>query len=74
MQKMSSVFAKTLVRAREIRSFEVAAAPSVGWQVKERSDQEIREQLFSDWHRVERTLVRFSREISELKRQGWVDA
>jgi hypothetical protein len=74
MQKMSSVFAKTLVRAREIRSFEVAAAPSVGWQVKERTDQETREQLFSDWHRVERALLRFTHEISELKRQGWVDA
>jgi hypothetical protein len=74
MHKMSSVFAKTLVRAREIRSFEVAASPNVGWQVKEGTDKEIREQQFSDWHRVERTLLRFTREISELKRQGWVDA
>jgi hypothetical protein len=74
MHKMSPVFAKTLVRAREVRSFEVAAAPSVGWQVKERTDQEIREQQLSDWHRVERALLRFTREISELRRQGWVDA
>ncbi|HEX7140360.1 MAG TPA: hypothetical protein VF219_21090 [Vicinamibacterales bacterium] len=71
---MSSVFAKTLVRAREIRSFEVAASPNVGWRVKERTDKEIREHEFSDWHRVERTLLRFTREISELRRQGWVDA
>ena len=71
---MHAVFAKTLVRDREVRSFEVAAAPSVGWQVKERTDQDTREQLFSDWHRVERTLLRFTREISELKRQGWIDA
>jgi hypothetical protein len=74
MQTMGSVFAKTLVRAREIRSFEVAAAPHFGWQVKERLDENVREQQFSDWHRVERVLLRFSREISELKRQGWVDA
>jgi hypothetical protein len=73
-QTMGSVFARTLVREREVRSFEVAAAPNVGWQVKERTDQDIREQQFSDWHRVERTLLRFTREISELKRQGWIDA
>jgi hypothetical protein len=74
MQTMASVFAKTLVRAREVRSYEVVAAPSLGWQVKERTEQNIREQQFSDWHRVERTLSRFAREISELKRQGWIDA
>jgi hypothetical protein len=72
---MGSVFAKTLVKAREVRSFEVAAAPNVGWQVSERADQYvIRQQQFSDWHRVERVLLRFTREISELRRQGWIDA
>ena len=72
---MSAVFNKTLVRASEVRSFQVAAAPNAGWQVSERSEQDvILEQQFSDWHRVERTLLRFGREITELRRQGWIDA
>ena len=72
---MSAVFTKRLVRASQVRSFEVAAAPSAGWHVSERSNRDvIREQEFSDWHRVERTLLRFNREISELRRQGWIDA
>jgi hypothetical protein len=67
------LFAKTLVRARQIRSFEVAPARSVGWEVSERSDQNVVQRQFSDWHRVERVLTRFTHEISELRRQGWVD-
>jgi hypothetical protein len=75
MQTMTAVFTKKLVRAREMRSFEVAAAPNAGWHVSERSDRDvIREHSFSDWHRVERTLLRFNREITELRRQGWIDA
>jgi hypothetical protein len=68
------LFAKTLVRARQIRSFNVAPSTSVGWEVSERSDEDVVQRRFSDWHRVERALTRFSREISELRRQGWVDA
>ncbi|HEY7292101.1 MAG TPA: hypothetical protein VH583_19860 [Vicinamibacterales bacterium] len=72
---MGSVFAKTLVREREKRTFEVAAVPNVGWQASERSDQDLISQCqCSDWHRVERVLSRFTREISELRRQGWMDA
>lgn len=71
---MDRVFAKTLVRAREIKSFEVVPAPSVGWEVSVRSDQDLVQHKYSDWHRVERALMRFTREISELRSQGWVDA
>ena len=71
---MDRVFAKTLVRAREIKSFEVTPARSVGWEVSVRSDHDVVQRQYSDWHRVERALTRFTREISELRRQGWVDA
>jgi hypothetical protein len=72
---VNSVFSKTLVRASEKRSFEVAAAPVTGWHVLERANRSvIRDQQFSDWHRVERTLLRFAREISDLRQQGWIDA
>jgi len=71
---MYRVFSKTLVRAREVKSFEVAPARSVGWEVSVRSDHDVVQHQYSDWHRVERALTRFTQEISELRRQGWVDA
>jgi hypothetical protein len=62
----------TLVRADRVRSFEVQPTSSVGWEASEREDQRIvQQQHHTDWHRVERTLARFSREIEELKEQGW---
>jgi hypothetical protein len=70
---MVPLFAKTLVRARQVRSFEVAPAPSVGWEVSVRSDEDVVQRQYSDWHRVERALTRFTHEISELRRQGWID-
>ncbi|HEV3060555.1 MAG TPA: hypothetical protein VGY48_20080 [Vicinamibacterales bacterium] len=71
---MDPVFTKTLVRAQEVRSYQVAPTPNAGWEVSERSEQDFVQRQYSDWHRVERALTRFTREISELRRQGWVDA
>ena len=69
------VFLKTLVRATHIRSFEVAPLPTVGWEASKRADQHvIQSRQYSDWHRVERVVNLFTREISELRRQGWIDA
>ena len=72
---MLPLFTKTLIRARQVRTFEVAALPNVGWEASERAGVDVIEQRrYSDWHRVERALTRFDREIDELRRQGWVDA
>jgi hypothetical protein len=72
---MRHVFRKTLVRAAHIRSFEVAPLPTVGWEASKRADAHvIQSRRYSDWHRVERVVNLFTREISELRRQGWVDA
>jgi hypothetical protein len=69
------VFLKTLVRARHIKSFEVIPMPGVGWEVSERTDQQVTQKLqYTDWHRVERTLTRFVREISQLHNEGWIEA
>jgi hypothetical protein len=71
---MLPLFTKTLVLARQVRTFEVAALPHVGWEASEKSGADIiTQRRFSDWHRVERTLTRFDREINELRRQGWVE-
>ena len=72
---MLPVFSKTLVRARQVRTFEIAAVPNAGWEARERAGAEVLDQRqYSDWHRVERVLTRFDREINELRRQGWMDA
>lgn len=71
---MRHVFMKTLVRATHIRSFEVAPLPNVGWEASKRADERvIQSRRYSDWHRVERVVSLFTREISELRRQGWID-
>jgi hypothetical protein len=71
----SLVFAKVLVRAPHVRSFQIAAAPEIGWEVSERAGDSVVEQHhYTDWHRVERALTRFRREVSELMRQGWIES
>jgi hypothetical protein len=46
-----------------------------GWEASACEDQRVMETRHHvDWHRVEFTLIRFKREIAELKSQGWRDA
>lgn len=72
---MSLVFRKTLVRAPHVRSFEINLLPAAGWEVSEREDQRVVQQRrYNDWHRVERAVLRFTRDVSDLRRQGWLDA
>ena len=68
------LFRKTLVHARDVRSFAVEASSS-GWQVSERDgDRFVQLQRFTDWHRVERKMTHFLRDISHLRNQGWIEA
>ena len=72
---MTAVFEKTLVREGEVRSFQIRPAPSAGWESSEADNERaVQRQLLTDWHRVERALARFRREVAELHRQGWRDA
>ena len=71
----STLLTTTLVRADQSRSFQVLAAPSNGWQATEHQDQRIvQQQHYADWHRVERALAHFAREIDALREQGWREA
>jgi hypothetical protein len=68
---MSVLFTRTLVQSPHIRSFEIREAQP-GWIAFEREDERILNQRrHCDWHRVERTKMRFLHEIDELRRQGW---
>jgi len=68
------LLATTLVRADHVRSFHVRAALHAGWEATEHEDQRVVLRLYTDWHRVEQTLVRFARDIAELREQGWREA
>jgi hypothetical protein len=68
------VFEKTLIRDGRTRSFQIVWGPA-GWEVTEPAgDQEARHQRHTDWHKIERTVARFTREIDELRREGWTES
>ena len=69
------LFQKTLVRASETRSFRIDHIVSTGWRTCEMANDRVaRQQQRTEWHRVERDLARFVREIEALRMQGWRDA
>lgn len=69
------VFIKTLVREHHVRSFQVQPVPAVGWEASEREDHRVvQRRHFTDWHRVERILLRFTHQVAELRSQGWQEA
>jgi hypothetical protein len=72
---MTTLLETKLVRADHIRSFHVHTSRATGWETAEHEDQRVvHEQRFTDWHRVERTLDRFARDIARLRGQGWHEA
>jgi hypothetical protein len=72
---MTPLLATTLVRADHVRSFHIGPARPAGWEAYEHQDQRVvQQQRYTDWHRVEQTLTRFTRDIAELRQQGWREA
>jgi len=68
------VFEKTLVRAGRVRAFQISFAPG-GWEVSERDDVKgTQRHQHADWHRVEREVMRFSRQVEELRQEGWTES
>jgi hypothetical protein len=68
------LFAARLVLDDLVRSFQVRPALPAGWEAAEYENQRmVYQQHYADWHRVELALVRFRREIAELRSRGWLD-
>ena len=66
------MFSRELTFAGHTRSFRVEALLSSGWEVSVREDSHvIRRSCYSDWHRVERAISAFEREVSALEAEGW---
>jgi hypothetical protein len=66
------MFVMSLRFADHVREYSVSARQGAGWEVKLEEDRTLkRHARYRDWHRVERTLVRFRREVADLMAQGW---
>jgi hypothetical protein len=67
-----TMFAKELTQAGHTRRFVISEAGASGWEVRvEQDDRIVRQNCYTDWHRVERALTVLSDQIGELEREGW---
>jgi hypothetical protein len=65
------MFSVTLRSADHIRRYAIVRR-TLGWEVTLERDGEDPQQIcYRDWHRVERALARFRREVSDLTARGW---
>ena len=66
------MFARTLRRHDHTRDYTICAAGTDGWEVRLEEDRTLRRlDHYRDWHRVERALASFEREVEELTASGW---
>lgn len=66
------MFALSLLRAQHVRHYSISAAGPLGWEVRCQEDETVqRLDHYEDWHRVERALRLFEREVSMLSENGW---
>jgi hypothetical protein len=68
------IFSKRLRSEDHIKEFVVDEADERGWQVREEEDHRIVRRAWEhDWHRVEKAMMRFAVEATQLQRAGWVE-
>jgi hypothetical protein len=66
------MYEKSLRHAGHTRRFEIREAGGV-WEAQAHHDNEVvKRARYDDWHRVERTLLSFAIEVSNLEQAGWV--
>ena len=58
--------------ATHIRHYSITPSEESGWDVRLEEDDTLRRHhRYQDWHRVERALTQFEREVIELTTRGW---
>jgi len=66
------MFNRNLRQAEHTRSYSICAVGAAGWEVRLEEDRKLqRLDHYRDWHRVERALASFEREVRELTARGW---
>lgn len=64
-------FEKNLRYLEQTRRYSIAPTNS-GWEVREeRGSKVVRQELYRDWHRVERVRRSITLELNELRDKGW---
>lgn len=66
------MFDKRLRQAEHIRHYSITSSEDSGWEVRLEEDEKLRRHdYYQDWHRVERAMALFEREVMELTSRGW---
>lgn len=66
------MFDLRLRQADRVRRYSISFVALSGWEVRLEEDHKVRRRdLYQDWHRVERAIALFEREVLELKESGW---
>lgn len=69
------MFDQRLRHADHTRHYSITSDGDTGWVVRLEEDQTLRRlDNYRDWHRVERAMAQFEREVHELRARGWQDA
>jgi hypothetical protein len=62
----------SLISADHVRHYSITPAAPSGWEITVEHDLSLRlHEVYHDWHRVERMLALFEREVSDLVASGW---
>ncbi len=66
------MFDMHLRKADHVRRYTISHSVAAGWEVRLEEDRTVRRYLcYQDWHRVERAVALFQREVLALTAQGW---
>ncbi len=66
-------FSKTLQKDAQTRRYAISFDAD-GWHVTEHADSRVvRDEVYTDWHRVERARRSFAIEMSSLRDEGWTE-
>src|SRR6266446_5023762 len=66
------MFTINLQRADHTKRYSISTLGESGWEVRLEEDRELKHHAwYHDWHRVERVMAEFRREVGELTSSGW---
>lgn len=66
------MYARVFRRADQTRRFTISEATAAGWEVREEQDSRVVwSARYTDWHRVERARMQFTRAAESLALAGW---
>ncbi len=69
------VYERNLVSEGHTVRFVIDDRQGAGWEVVEERDRHVVRQVrYDDWHRGERRREAFARQVTVLRKQGWLDS